>query len=134
MRKPSIAAIVAIAICALCGGCAALGIDGDHFIGTWKLSSVSYAGGVGTTITQDATVYGLAMTIVARSDYTQTTSTTSGGATTADSGTWSKGGSTYTLTNSASVSSTGTISSDYKTFSMTKTDAGKTVTLLFAKQ
>jgi hypothetical protein len=88
-------------------GCSLLGLGNDAIVGTWNLTSVTVTG-YGTVTAAQA---GLSWTIVAKSDKTISMSMTetASGVTQSTTGTWSKSGSTYSLTAQGSTQ-TATIS------------------------
>lgn len=125
MKKRVLLAISAIALVFALGACAALGLGADTFIGTWNFASES---AMNVTIT--AAQAGMSQQIVANSDNTFTMTTTSNGTTSSVSGTWSKSGSTYTLTAQGSPVS-GTVSGN--TFTIIEIQSGVSVSLIYTK-
>jgi len=103
--------IISLIIClsALAACTTATSNNTEPFVGTWTLTSYTPSGGAAVTGAALATM--MTETIVVKGDNTYTgTGTFQSSAPSTFSGTWSKSGSTYTVTASGGSASSGTIS------------------------
>ena len=93
----------------------------DSIVGTWVLTSYTPSGS--PTLTGSSLALIMSETIVVKSDNTYTMTGTFNSVSSTDSGTWSKSGSTYTVTTANGNASSGTISGN----KFTTTDAASGV-------